>query len=73
MDLVSFLELLHHPVFNYLQYAQTGRMVQSYQRCKYPSMSKEGDTITQCDIDIGEVANDDYGQVDTTIQGAELQ
>jgi len=43
------------------------------QRCKYPSISKEGDSITQFDVNTGEVPNDDYGQVDTTIQGAELQ
>ena len=46
-------------------------MVQSYNDCKYLSMPKDGGSITQRD-DIGEVAGDDHGLDDTTIEAAEV-
>ena len=42
------------------------------QGCKYLSMPKQGGSITQCDDDIGEVAEDDHDQVDITIHAAEV-
>ena len=35
-------------------------------------MPKQGGSITQCDDDIGEVADDDHDQVDITIHAAEV-
>ena len=43
-------------------------MVRSYNDL---SMPKDGGSITQCD-DIGEVADDDHGLDDTTIEAAEV-
>ena len=46
-------------------------MVRSYNDCKYLSMPKDGGRITQRE-DIGEVAGDDHGLDDTTIEAAEV-
>ena len=35
-------------------------------------MPKQGGSITQCDDDLGEVAEDDHDQVDITIHAAEV-
>ena len=35
-------------------------------------MSKQGGNITRCDVDIGEVANNNHSGVDTTIHAAEV-
>ena len=53
-------------------YRFSSMMVRSYQGCKYLSMPKQGGSITQCDDDIGEVADDDHDQVDITIHAAEV-
>ena len=52
-------------------YCFENMMVQSYNDCKYLSMPKDGSSITQCD-DIGEVADDDHGLDDTTIEATEV-
>ena len=52
-------------------YCFADMMVWSYNDCKHLSMPKEGGSLTHCD-DIGEVADDDHGQDDTTIQAAEV-
>ena len=53
-------------------YQFSNMLVQSYQGFKYLSMPKEGGSITEYHTDIGEVADDDHGQADTTIHAAEV-
>ena len=52
-------------------YRLSNMMVHSYQGCMYLSILKEGAIITQYDVDIGEVADDD-SKVDTTIHTTEM-
>ena len=47
-------------------------MVRSYQGCMYFSMSKQVGSITWSEVDIGEVANNNHSEVDTTIHATEV-
>ena len=53
-------------------YHFSNMMVRSYQGCMYFLMSKQVGSIMRSDVDIGEVANNNHSEVDTTVHTAEV-